>query len=303
MIYINLKTSTLRSAEYIGSEPTARATWLNLLCYCCEQENGGTIADCVSWKDRQWQQTCGVTLSEVQEKSPLWQWSDDHLSVFFYPLDKQTEVQAKREAGRRGGQRSGQSRREALSEAQIQASGEAQLQAELGEVLERKGKERNEIEKEKKVKTKVAELSATSDKDWLEELAKNPAYSSINILVELGKMQAWCAINGRQASRRRFINWLNRAEKPIASNGIAPATGRKPASAWELRQAIDAVKQQVSRIQGDPSNKTALDSHTPWERKLKPEAAEQLKQLKQREQELHTQLAMLGKEHTPLVRL
>ena len=295
MIYINLKTSTLRSAEYIGSEPTARATWLNLLCYCCEQENGGMIVDCVAWKDRQWQQTCGVTLSEVQEKSALWQWNDDHLSVLFYPLDKQTEVQAKREAGRRGGQRSGQSRREALSEAQPEASGEAQLQAELQGVLERKGKERNGIEKEKKVKTKVAELSATSDKDWLEDLANNPAYSSINILVELGKMQAWCATNGRQASRRRFINWLNRAEKPITSNGIAPAQGRKPASAWELRQAIDAVKQQISRIQSDPSNKTSVTSDTPWDRKMKPEAAEQIKQLKHRQAELQTQLAMIGK--------
>jgi hypothetical protein len=303
MIYLNLKTSTLRSPEYIGSEPTARATWLNLLCYCCEQENGGIIADCGTWKDRQWQQTCGVTLSEVKEGSALWKWSDDHLAVFFYPLDKQAEVQAKREAGRRGGQRSGKSRREASQEAQSEASGEAELQAELQGVLERKGKERNGMERERKVKARVAEVSATSDKDWLEELASNPAYSSINIPVELGKMQAWCATNGRQASRRRFINWLNRAEKPIASNGTAPLQGRKPATAWELRQAIDAVKQQVSRIQGDPSNKTAIDTHTPWDRKLKPEAAEQLKQLKQREQELHTQLAMLGKEHTPLVRL
>jgi hypothetical protein len=66
MIYLNLKTSTLRAPEYIGSEPTARATWLNL-CYCCEQENGGTIDGCAQWKDRQWQQTAGVTLAEVRE--------------------------------------------------------------------------------------------------------------------------------------------------------------------------------------------------------------------------------------------
>jgi hypothetical protein len=32
MIYLNLKTSTLRAPEYIGSEPTQRGTWLNLLC-------------------------------------------------------------------------------------------------------------------------------------------------------------------------------------------------------------------------------------------------------------------------------
>ena len=31
MIYLNLKTSTLRAPEYIGSEPTQRGTWLNLM--------------------------------------------------------------------------------------------------------------------------------------------------------------------------------------------------------------------------------------------------------------------------------
>jgi hypothetical protein len=300
MIYLNLRTSILRAPEYIGSEPTARATWLNLLCYCCEQENGGVIQDAALWKDRQWQQTCGVLLSEVKDDSQLWSWSGQHLSVLFYPLDKEAEIQAKREAGRRGGQRSAETKRQAGAEAQVQA----ELGAELEGERQRNGMEGNGMEnKKRKGRVKVAEVSATSDEDWLKELAQNPAYSALNIPVELGKMQAWCATNNRKASRKRFVNWLNRAEKPITSNGIAPAQGRKPASAWELRQAIDAVKQQVSRIQGDPSNKTALDSHTPWERKLKPEAAEQLKQLKQREQELHTQLAMLGKEHTPLVRL
>lgn len=137
MIWLNLKTTTLRSPEYAGSEPVQRATWLNLLAYCCEQENGGIMKGCGAWKDRQWQQTLGVTLAEVGEECALWTWVGDDLYVAFYPADKQEEVKAKREAGKRGGKRSGKARREAVREAQL----EAVLQPQLEAHLERKGKE------------------------------------------------------------------------------------------------------------------------------------------------------------------
>jgi len=291
MIYLNLRTSILRAPEYIGSEPTARATWLNLLCYCCEQENGGIIQGASAWKDRQWQQTCGVMLSEVQEACQLWSWTEGNLAIMFYPLDKEAEIQAKREAGRRGGKRSAKVKRQASEQAEPQAELEAELEGEL----QRNGMEGNGIGKQRKVKAKVAEVSATSDKEWLEELAKNPAYAALNVEVELGKMQAWCATNGRQATRRRFINWLNRAEKPIIANGkTPPMASRGPSSAWEMRQAMDAAKQLISRLKGDPANSEAADPAIPWERRLKPEIAERVKQLKQREQELASQLAMLG---------
>ena len=308
MIYLNLKTSTMRSPEYIGSEPTARATWLSLLCYCCEQENGGVIPDCLGWKDRQWQQTCGVTLTEVQEKSPLWQWLSDDLSVGFYPLDKQAEVQAKREAGRRGGKNSGQSRREAISKAEPEASGEAQLEAQLEADLERKGKERNGIgigkeDRKPERKKKVTAVAATSDKEWIESLVNNPAYAGISVETELGKMQAWASANGKQPSRRRFINWLNRAERPIAATGRPVQGVRKAFTPWEIKQAIEACNQQISKLKGDPANTEAIDPEIPWERRLKPELAQQAKELKARVQELTTELALLGKEATPRLRL
>jgi len=303
MIYLNLKTATLRSPEYIGSEPTARATWLSILCYCCEQENGGIIPACVGWKDRQWQQTCGVTFSEVREQSLLWEWHGDDLAVAFYPADKQAEIQAKREAGRRGGKRSGEARREPESKPVCEAQLEAVLEAELAGELQRKGKEGKGIGMERKLVKRVAEVSATNDTEWLAELAKNPAYTSLDVQSELGKMQAWCEANGKQGSRRRFINWLNRAEKPLKASGTAFSSSRRPASAWEIKQALEAVKAQISRIKGNPDNTTAKDAATPWERQLKPEAAAQHKALKEREQELVTQLAMLGKEPQPRLRL
>jgi hypothetical protein len=103
MNWFNLYTPFLRSAEYVGSEPVVRSTWISIVCYCCEQENDGLIIGAGNWKDRQWQQTCGVTLAEIQMESRLWKWCGSNLEVVAYPHDKQREVIAKRRAGQIGG--------------------------------------------------------------------------------------------------------------------------------------------------------------------------------------------------------
>jgi hypothetical protein len=72
MRWLNIEIANLRSPAFVGAEPVERATWLSLLAYCSDQENGGVIAECRSWKDRQWQQTCGITQAEAQAKSGLW---------------------------------------------------------------------------------------------------------------------------------------------------------------------------------------------------------------------------------------
>lgn len=138
MRWLNIEIATLRSPAFVGAEPVERATWLSLLAYCADQENGGVIKRCRDWKDRQWQQTCGITLLEAQLEAELWTWSGDDLRVAYYPKTKEEEIKAKRQAGASGGRASGQARREAQLE--------AQLQPELEAHLERKGKERNRKE-------------------------------------------------------------------------------------------------------------------------------------------------------------
>lgn len=103
MNWINLHTATLRSPEFIGSEPTARATWLCVLGYCCEQENRGRIKGAKLWKDRQWQQTCGVTAEEIADSNTLLTWDGDDLVVTFYPIAKELEIREKRNGGKVGG--------------------------------------------------------------------------------------------------------------------------------------------------------------------------------------------------------
>lgn len=66
-----------------------------------------------------------------------------------------------------------------------------------------------------------------SDDEFLKELGSNPAFVGIDIAREFGKCRAWCVANKKQCSRRRFVNWLNRAERPIHANGAEVPAHKK----------------------------------------------------------------------------
>lgn len=215
MNWINIKTSDLRAPQFIGSDPTARGTWVAVLGYCYEQENGGLIAGCKTWKDRQWQQVCGVTREEIDGAQSLMSWQDDDLKVWGYPSDLEDEIKRKREAGRKGGQARTQAKIEA-SKANGAKHNPSLTQAEPKQepnviVIERE----RVIEKKEKEGKYVAEVSATSDEDWLNQLGTNPAYNLIDVRREYSKMQTWCGVNRKMPTRRRFVAWLNRIEKPM----------------------------------------------------------------------------------------
>ena len=215
MNWINIKTSDLRAPQFIGSDPTARGTWVAVLGYCYEQENGGLIAGCKTWKDRQWQQVCGVTREEIDGARSLMSWQDDDLKVWAYPCDLENEIKRKREAGRKGGQARTQAKIEA-SKANGAKHNPSITQAEPKQepnviVIERE----RVIEKKEKEGKDVAEVSATSDEEWLNQLGTNPAYSLIDVRREYSKMQTWCSVNRKMPTRRRFVAWLNRIEKPM----------------------------------------------------------------------------------------
>lgn len=140
MNWINIETKTLRSSEFIGAEPVERATWLCLLNYCCEQENGGVIEDCADWSDRKWQQICGITKAEAELEGELYAMLEGELKVSFYPASKEAEVQAKRKGGAKGGKASGRARGK-TEKPNKQAPSEAELEGVLEAELERKGKE------------------------------------------------------------------------------------------------------------------------------------------------------------------
>jgi hypothetical protein len=140
MRWINTEVGTLRAPEFIGSTPSERGTWFCVLGYSVEQENGGRIKNASGWRDRQWQQTAGVTLREVTAASRLLVWDGDDLMVMFYPVEKENEVRAKRLAASSGGKASGEARRKQMRST---ASSTASSSASSCARTEGKGKEWN----------------------------------------------------------------------------------------------------------------------------------------------------------------
>jgi hypothetical protein len=116
MNWINIETATLDSEEFVGSDPTERATWLCLLRFCAGQENGGVIKNCRNWPDRKWQQLARVMHAEIEVESALWKWVGDDLHLWRYPTDKQTEVQQRRERARTNGKTGGRPTKKPTSE-------------------------------------------------------------------------------------------------------------------------------------------------------------------------------------------
>lgn len=103
MEYLNIPNSFGRSPQFIGSDPVQRGTWIALLSYCCELENGGIIENCASWNTRKWEQSCGVTRREVQKSCDLWSWNGDAIHVWGYPHNMEARIKGGRAGGHLGG--------------------------------------------------------------------------------------------------------------------------------------------------------------------------------------------------------
>src|SRR3954471_1199964 len=93
MDWINLHIpSVIRSPEFIGSSPAERGTWVCVLAYACEIECGGRLIGAATWKDRQWQQACGVTLREVRCADRLLAIDGADVVVNGYPIKREKQV-------------------------------------------------------------------------------------------------------------------------------------------------------------------------------------------------------------------
>jgi hypothetical protein len=57
-----------------------------------------------------------------------------------------------------------------------------------------------------------------SDEEFMESLKTNPAYEGIDVVREFQKMLSWCSVNRKQPNHKRFVNWLNKADRPMNLN-------------------------------------------------------------------------------------
>lgn len=75
--------------------------------------------------------------------------------------------------------------------------------------------------------TPAVGTAPTSDSEWLASLSQNPAYAGIDVTREHGKMATWCAAHRKQPTRRRFVNWLNRVDRPMVATSPKSEYGKQ----------------------------------------------------------------------------
>ena len=77
-------------------------------------------------------------------------------------------------------------------------------------------REETETEADTNESASASRSQPVSDADWMTSLRDNPGYVGIDLEAQRGRCEAWCVTNGKTFSRRRFVNWLNRTDKPLS---------------------------------------------------------------------------------------
>ena len=91
-------------------------------------------------------------------------------------------------------------------------------------------------------------------------LADSPAYAGIDVAREYMKMAAWCEVNHKLPTKRRFINWLNRIEQPMKSTTPAKP---QPKSIWEVSKVLEAKQKLADELMARHAVQGPLD--TTWD--------------------------------------
>lgn len=86
-----------------------------------------------------------------------------------------------------------------------------------------------------------AEGKRLSDDEWLAGLETSPAYIGIDVHREHARMVVWCQAHGKQPTRRRFVNWLNKVDRPMTNGAVAG----QPSLSERTTQAIMKRAQQL----------------------------------------------------------
>jgi hypothetical protein len=99
---------------------------------------------------------------------------------------------------------------------------------------------------EEEHKRKVgSRASAPSPDSVISEMLSSPAYQGIDVRREFFKMQAWCEAHGKEATRRRFVNWLNRVDVIPARAGPPPAESAA-AKSRRLEEELNARQRRTA---------------------------------------------------------
>ena len=255
MNWINIETTTLDSEEFVGSNPTERATWLCLLRFCCGQENGGIIKNCRNWPDRKWQQLARVMHAEVESETALWKWIGDDLHLWRYPTDKETEVKHRRERARTNGKTGGRPIKKPTSETHTKPTSVIFAKAEVEREREREG--------ERERKTILAPADAVAEerpKDLVFEALCSATGTDARSLTKSGRGALNAALRDIRAASpgvtpEEITRRANRYSRKFPSAALtAPALAKHwaacvapPADDWTRQQIKNATKAEPSQ--------------------------------------------------------
>lgn len=215
MDWLNIHRSTLAAEQFLGCEPTQRATWLCLLAYCADQENGGRIEGASEWGDRKWQQIVRITHGEAHDKCDLWRWEDGVLIVWAYPVEKEAEVRRNRENGKGGGRPPKPKGNQVVSSGLTETEPPAPISAET----ERKGKGIGK-EGEGKKKERVAFTPPTE--------AEATEYANQIGFTEVKKWMGYYEANGWKAGKSKMVDWRGAMRYWLPKDGAAGAAPTPP---------------------------------------------------------------------------
>jgi hypothetical protein len=233
MNYLNLETRLLHAPEFIGSDPKARATWLNVSIFSAILENHGRIIGAKSWGNRQWQQSCGVTEREVLHASKLLTWDGDDLLIWAYPIEQESEVMRRRDVARSNGVKGGRPPSKPTSEPTSVSAGKPTSEPTSESVKERKEKEGKEINTAQGAPSVVAVpvpeslntpgfLAAWAD--WIAYRAERrlSAYKPKGLAAQYAKLAEWGSVAAADAIRESIRNQWQGIFEPKANGRSNP---------------------------------------------------------------------------------
>lgn|SRR5262245_10154794 len=195
-------------------------------------------------------------------------------------LEERAKQQNWREKSRQGGIESGKIRRnQALTKQQQATKGGSRVVEPKGNSSSSSPSSINPqlqpkvvIEGASRAKTRSARRPKICDEEYLEELQRNPAYAVFDVKAIYHKMAAWCQVKGKEPTRSRLVNWLNREDRPMAPQSIGEGNGkshqskpihRETHNERAARETAELIAASLAASDSD-SNADPADAGAPW---------------------------------------
>lgn len=191
----------------------AKGGWIDILCMLHGAQNRGTM----TLPDVGWARLMGATVD--QAAAVIDELAAMHVAEVIRGSNGEVTISSRRML--RDAITREQTRLRVLrhrSNAACNANGNDKVTDKKSEVRSQKPEyntEEGQNETAQRPTKRAAKATPTSDAEWLAGLVVDPAYLGIDVAREHAKAVRWCSERRQKMSRRRFINWLNRCDRPL----------------------------------------------------------------------------------------